>query len=395
MRCWSANHPGEIMAANPITPGPSQEHPRVVCIDDEPNVLSSLKLLLTRHYEVHTAGSGEEGLALLARLGQVPVVISDMRMPGMSGAETLREVAGRSPMTTRILLTGATDIEAAAEAINTGDLFRFLLKPCSADQLRAALGAGVELYRLRTAERDLLQRTLVGSIQALVEVLAIADPVAFGRIGRLKDLALAVAAKLGLGEPWHLEFAALVCQIGNISLPEATAKKLYGGQVLTMQERIQLEAALKLGPTVIKHIPRLERVRCILEELATHRPGGPATSTVETHILRAVLAYEALERTNKARSSAIQAFILRRNEFNSAVTDALLDVLGAVQPGNDAGVDVALHELRAGMVTATELRAVTGALLVPAGTEITAGLLARLMNFPKQQLPPRIQVQPS
>jgi FixJ family two-component response regulator len=378
-----------------MVPESFPERPRVICVDDEPNVLASLKLLLSRHYDVHTAGGGEEGLAMLARLAPVSVVICDMRMPGMPGTEYLRQVAQRSPASARILLTGETDIEAAAEAINTGDLFRFLLKPCAADQLRGALAAGVELYRLRTAEQDLLQRTLVGSIRALVEVLAIADPVAFGRIGRLKELALAVAATLGMGEAWHLEYAALVCQIGNISLPDATAKKSYGGQPLTMQERIQIEEALKLGPTVIKHIPRLERVMRILEELAASSSGSSSNLSVETHILRTVLVYEAMERTAKPRSAAIQAFIARSGEFDSSVSGALLEVLGAGKPKNDASIEVGVRELRAGMITAAELRAVTGALLVPAGTEITPSLLARLMNFPRQQLPSSIQIQPS
>lgn len=378
-----------------MIPESSLERPRVICVDDEPNVLSGLQLLLVRHYDVHTAASGEEGLALLARLAPVPVVISDMRMPGMSGAEYLRQVAQRSPTTARILLTGATDIEAAAEAINTGDLFRFLLKPCASDQLRAAVTAGLELYRLRTAEQDLLQRTLVGSIRALVEVLAIADPVAFGRIGRLKELALAVAAALGSAESWHLEYAALVCQIGNISLPDSTAKKLYGGQALTMQERIQTEEALKLGPSVIKHIPRLDRVMRILEELAANRSGSSANLSVEAQILRTVLVYEALERTNKSRSVAIQMFVARSRDFDPTVSNALLDVLGVGKPKNDGCIEVGLQELRPGMITATELRAVTGALLVPAGTEISASLIARLMNYPRQQLPPRIQIQPA
>jgi FixJ family two-component response regulator len=381
---------GENLTLREPNPETGADMPRVICVDDEPNVLASLKLLLSRHYEVHTATSGAQGLELLARLGSVAVVLSDIRMPGMSGAEFLRHVAERNALCTRILLTGATDIESAAEAINTGDLFRFLMKPCGADQLRAALSAGVELYRLKTAEQDLLQRTLVGSIRALVEVLSIADPIAFGRIGRLKELALAVAATLGLKEMWHLEYAALVCQIGNISLQETTAKKLYGGQTLTMQERLQVEAAGKLGPAVIKHIPRLDKVMIILEELANGRRG--ASASVETHILRTVLAYEAVERTSKNRTAAIQAFRPRLGEFDASVSGALLQVLGAGTAEGEKFSEVALLDLRAGMVTATEVRALTGALLVPSGTEITAGLLARLMNFPRQQLPPRVQV---
>jgi FixJ family two-component response regulator len=362
-------------------------------VDDEPHVLESLKLLLGRHYEIHVAVGGREGLELLTSLGDVSVVVSDMRMPGLSGAEFLAEVAKRSPASARILLTGATDIEVAAQAINTGDLFRFLLKPCDPEQLRAALRAAVELHRLRTVERDLLQRTLLGSIRALTEVLAIADPVAFGRIGRLKELTVAVATRMGIAELWQVEYASLVCQIGNISLPEATAKKLYGGQVLSIQEQLQVEAALKLGPNVIKHIPRLERVTRILEELALNRPGRSAHISIEAKVLAAVLAYEAIERTSRNRTAAIQAFELRREQFDAQVSQALLEVLGVFTQTGEEAEEIGLVSLRPGMITAAEYRSNTGALLVPNGTEITASLLAKLLNFPRQQLPPRIRVQ--
>ena len=374
-------------------PEPIPQRPRIICVDDEPNVLASLQLLLSRQYEVHTAESGQIGLELLTKLGSVPVIISDMRMPGMSGAEFLGEVAQRYPTSSRILLTGATEIEAAAQAINAGNLFRFLLKPCAPNQLRATLQAAIEQNRLLSAEQDLLQRTLLGSIRALTEVLAIADPVAFGRSGRLKQLTVSVASRLGLADLWQLEYAALVCQIGNISLPESTAVKLYSAQTLTVQERIQVEGALKLGPSVIKHIPRLEPVTRILEELASRQAKLSSPISRPAEVLRTVLAYEALERTAKKRSTAVQAFLARRADFDPDAARALLEELGEAVPKHDESIDLTLNRVQPGMVTAAEYRNVMGALLVPSGTEITASLLAKLSNFPTHQLPPYIQIQ--
>jgi response regulator RpfG family c-di-GMP phosphodiesterase len=365
----------------------SVSRPRILCVDDEPNVLAGLKLLLGREYEVHVADNGQAGLDLLQSLGSIPVVISDMRMPGMSGAEFLEGVAACSALTARVLLTGAADMEAAAEAVNKGDLFRLLIKPCPADQLRATLTAAVELHSLRSAEQDLLERTLIGSIRALTEVLGIADPVAFGRIGQIKQLALAVATRLGLPDRWQVEYAAMMCQIGNISLQESTAKKLYGGQSLTMQERIQVEEARKLGPAIIRHIPRLEHITRVLEELAApRRPDPQANESATAKILRAVTAFESLERTSKTRAIAIQAFVARRHEFDVGTANALLETLGAVVQDSGDGIEIGFTELRPGMVTAAEYRSVTGALLVPNGTEITPSLYAKLMNFPRQQL---------
>jgi FixJ family two-component response regulator len=366
----------------------------ILCVDDEPSVLSSLQLLLSRDYDVHTACGGPEGLEMLAKLGPVPVVVSDMRMPGMSGAEFLAEVAKRSPSSAGVLLTGVTDIEAAAAAINAGNLFRFLLKPCAAEELRSTLKAGVEQHRLKTAEKELLERTLMGSIRALTEMLAIADPVAFGRTARLKELAVMAASRLAIWDTWAVEYAALVCQIGNISLSTETARKLYGGETLTMQEKLQVEAATKLTPAVVKHIPRLEQVTKILEDLASERAQKGGNICDGAKILRAVLAYEALERTSRTRSIAINMFQSRRGEFDAASVNALLEVLGAPAQSTDDATEVEVSQLKPGMVINTDFRSVTGALLVPSGTEITAGLLAKLLNFPKQQLPQKIRIRP-
>jgi FixJ family two-component response regulator len=370
------------------------ERPHILCVDDEPNVLASLKVMLAKQYDVHVASSGLGGLEILAALDSISVVISDMRMPSMSGAEFLHQVATRYPTTSRILLTGASDIEAAVDAVNLGNLFRFLLKPCTPEQLRGALEAAVAQHRLLTSERDLLQRTLVGSIRALTEVLGIADPVAFGRINRLKQLAGSVAERMNIDERWPIECAALVCQLGNVSLPEATAKRLYAGSVTSVQERLQVEAAAKLAPGVIKHIPRMEPVVRILEEFASSRPSNHAQLSAGTRILRAVLVYEAFERTSKTQAIAAQAFQAKRGDFDDGVANALLHILGVRAPEMDGSLQVRTDQLRAGMTTAAEIRSPNGMLLVPAGVEISAGLVARLSNYTASSLPPYVAIRP-
>ena len=300
---------------------------RIICVDDEPNVLASMKLML-REYQVHTATSAAQGLNLLETLDPVAVVISDMRMPQVSGVQFLKEVAARYPMTARVLLTGASDMEAAVEAVNLGNLFRFLLKPCPPEHLRATLRAAIEHHRVLTSERDLLQRTLLGSIRALAEVLRIADPVAFGRTGRLKELACAVARHLKL-EVWPVEYAALVCQLGNISLPEATATKLYANLETTAEEGVQIDAAYRLAPDIIKHIPRLEPVRRILEDLAAARQGNLENMDPGARVLRLILVYEGLERSNNNPSNALEVLQQRAEAFDTAVFDALRQVLGS------------------------------------------------------------------
>jgi DNA-binding NtrC family response regulator len=119
---------------------------RILCVDDEPNILRSLKWLLQRQFEVTVAPGGREALALLAE-GDFDVVVSDQRMPDMSGAELLREVRRLSPRSMRILLTGYSDIQAILRSVNEGEVFRFIHKPWDVNELPELIGQAAHIAR--------------------------------------------------------------------------------------------------------------------------------------------------------------------------------------------------------------------------------------------------------
>ena len=119
---------------------------RVLFVDDEPNILDSIRRQLRKSYDIVTATSGIEALALLKATGPVALVISDMRMPGMNGAELLTTIRDDYPETVRMILSGQADLESTIAAINDGHVFRFLTKPCHEEGLRRAVNAGLEQY---------------------------------------------------------------------------------------------------------------------------------------------------------------------------------------------------------------------------------------------------------
>lgn len=123
---------------------------KILFVDDEPNVLRALeRLLMDEQYTLLKAGSGDEGLQLLEENEPVPLVISDYRMPGMSGVEFLKTVYERWPETVRIVLSGYADTAAIVEAINEGHIYKFIPKPWNDDQLRVTIAKAVEVYFLR------------------------------------------------------------------------------------------------------------------------------------------------------------------------------------------------------------------------------------------------------
>ncbi len=114
----------------------------VLFVDDEPRVLSSMRALFRRDYNVHLANSGNEALELLEQQ-DMDVIVSDQRMPGMTGVDVLKACKQRAPRAMRILLTGYADKDAIAASINEGEVFRYLTKPCARDTLKETLALAV------------------------------------------------------------------------------------------------------------------------------------------------------------------------------------------------------------------------------------------------------------
>lgn len=200
---------------------------KILFVDDELEVLEGYKRILRRDFQLTTVLNGEEAIAEIARNGNYEVVVSDMLMPGMDGIQLLSRVRGISPQTIRVILTGHADIENAMNAVNDGAVFRFLTKPCPAEVLKRTLTACLVQYHLVTAERDLLENTLMGAIKVLTDVLSLANPAAFGRSLRIKRYVQHMVRALQLEMPWRYEAAAMLSQLGCITLDPELLEATY------------------------------------------------------------------------------------------------------------------------------------------------------------------------
>lgn len=143
-----------------IKPAVARIRPRVLCVDDEPQVLAALRDTLRRQYDITTETSPRAALDRLVQDEPFAVLISDYYMPGINGAELLRRARGLAPNVVRVLMTGHASLEAAISAVNEGNIFRFLTKPCPPATLVAAIEDSIEQARLLTADRQLVERKL-------------------------------------------------------------------------------------------------------------------------------------------------------------------------------------------------------------------------------------------
>jgi len=382
---------------------PATKMPTVLCVDDERRILEGITLILRREFEVLTASSGQDALNLLSQRADTAVVVSDMKMPEMDGASLLAKVREMAPACTRILLTGETGQQTAVAAVNDGQIFRFLTKPCSPDKLVTAVRAALRQHQLITAEKVLLQETVLGSIRALVDVLAIVNPVAFGRGGRIKRLAMRLAEAAGMPPSWELEAAALLSQIGYVSLPVELLEKAINGERLNTDEALLLGEAPKLTQGLLARIPRLENIAAALT-LATHGTLKMAVSAeVEAMatVLMLVLELDFLTNQPNGAGDAIATLQSRYEKKHGQLLKHLAELcgMGESTPGASApGAstprvrELRLQEVQPGMILMDDVRNDVGILLVSRGYEVSQSFVDRMRNFGEKILNEKVRV---
>lgn len=361
---------------------------KVLCVDDEPNILEGLTLHLRRRYDVLSAPGGAAALAILEADPSIAVILSDMRMPGMDGATFLGRARQLVPDATRILLTGQTELGMAIEAVNTGQLFRFLTKPCSPVTLLAAVEAGAAHHRLLNSERVLLEETLQGCVKTLTELCALTNPLSFGRASRLKGLVSELAVKLNLRERWPVEVAAMLSQLGAMTLPVEMAEKFYYGTPLTAEEQKVIERLPQVTERLLGHIPRMEHVRSILSTyMRPYRRGevvclnpAPEAVTRGAHMLKAALDFDVLESSGLSEVVAINTMRSRADQYEPEVLEALASIRRR-QDTQSRVCELPLDALREGMVLVEDVRLASGNLFVARGYQVKVGFVERARNF--------------
>lgn len=344
---------------------------KILLVDDEPNILQGFKRSLRRAYDVELAVGGPAALEAIAKQGPFAVIVSDMQMPEMSGVELLRQVQSINSQTVRVMLTGNADQKTAVDAVNQGNIFRFLNKPCSTEQLAQALDAGLEQYRLITAEADLLNKTLSGSVQVLTQVLSLVLPNAFGLTHEARKLARHVAGTLGLEPLWQIEMAAMLMHLGCVSLPKETLEQyLSGGELGPADAKLVAETP-KMGHALLAAIPRLRAVAKII--LAQHDPPEDPTP-LASRIIRVIGDYQLFYKYDAGTA-------FRKLDDSSRYDPVVVDAFAKAISESSSRTEVSVATLRDGMVLAADVTDTSGRLLIAGGLEVHQAMIQKLSCF--------------
>jgi len=247
--------------------------PRILIVDDEAAVLEGLAALLGRRFQVTTAVGGRAGLAVLADDPGFAVIVSDMNMPGMTGARFLCEARTVATDAVRLLLTGSNDLEDAVAAVNEGQIFRFLTKPCPSEVLIAAVDAAVHQHDLQASAHRRLQESLTSSIRALARAIDAKDPSTRMHSERVAHLATRIAEAMGwpAGGVGLLRDVGLVHDVGKIGVPDAVLLK--PGR-LTDDEFEIVKPHAALGAEIVSEILTPEQVSWVRHHHERYDGGG-------------------------------------------------------------------------------------------------------------------------
>lgn len=402
----------------------------ILCIDDEPNVLSALKRLLRpTGYRVITAEGGAQALSLM-ETQPVHLVISDMRMPLMSGAELLHQVYERWPSTARVLLTGYADMSSTIAAINEGRIHRYITKPWNDGELMAVVKDAHDLHALRAEKSRLTELTLkqndelkslnatleqkveartadlarineqvkknyFNSIKAFSHLIELRGGHLMGHARKVADLGRKIAKTMGLNDAQTHEIfiAALMHDIGHIGLSDQILASPVSK--LTPADAARYRLHPTLGEQALMGLDDLQPVAALIRSHHERHDGCGFPDGLEgdeipigARILAVADTYEDLQAghcISEQLSPAEARTLIERGkgtQFDPAVVDAFLSLFTtpidapAIPP-----LMLSSGELRPGMLLAQDLKSNEGVMLLATDHVLTATLIDRIRLF--------------
>lgn len=417
------------MSAAPESPAGSSA--TLLFVDDEPNILSALqRLFRPEGYRLFTAAGGAQGLEILEK-EKVDLIVSDMRMPHMDGAQFLEQAARRWPHVIRILLTGYADLGSAVAAVNKGNIYRYLSKPWEDNDIKLTVARALEKQRLeaqverqnaelkelnsnletrvkaRTEEvrqvlaqleltHEELKKSYATSVKVFASLIELRQQHATGHVSRVAEHMHALIPRMRLPEAdvQALQFAALLHDIGKIGFSDRLLQTPY--ERLAADDRQLFHQHPIIGQTALLALESLQDTANLIRAHREHIDGSGYPDglrgdqiPIGARALLVVVDYDdllhgMLTGTPLAPKAAQDLLIANKGKrYDARIVELFIDVLRAPPPETD--MLVPSDQLQPGMVLSRDMRNTKGMMLLGKGRELTAVLIPRIRAIEKQE----------
>jgi putative two-component system response regulator len=360
-----------------------QPKSNIMVVDDQPANLKLLEDLLTQLG--HAVRSFPRGrLALDAAARNLPdLILLDINMPEMNGFEVCQKLKADDRLASIpvLFLSALNETRDKVNAFRSGGV-DYITKPFQVEEVSARVDTHLQLYRARQVERELLEKTLNGSVKALSDLAHLTSPSLTERSGALRNMVVHMAAHLHLPDPWQYELAAVLCLIGCITLPSDAFEHAYVGDKASAEELQMYRAHPDVGFRLLSRIPRLENVAEMIR-LQQVETSNWATNDVAERGSRMLKTAQELDRR-----------VLRGIPFPTACDQlraapgkypiALLDALKQYSPSRVHFEVKRLlsQQLSPGMILEDDVVTDEGSLtVISKGTTLTVTLIERVQNF--------------
>ena len=381
----------------------------LLLVDDEPNILKSLlRLFRSEHYIIYTAENGVAGLDILQQ-HPIDLIISDMRMPQMNGAEFLALAAALSPETIRILLTGFADIDSTIAAVNKGKIYSYLNKPWEDNELKIHIANALEQKRMREERQQLfdiinqqnnqlkdlnahleekieartvqlrstlnkldrahksLEKQYTDTVLAFAKIIEMRPGIKSGQSKYITEKAVLVARELGVSaeDKKNILYAGMLMQIGKMSLPDSLLSQSF--HLMSSQDKQRYLQHAVEGESLLNGLSQLKVASRIIRHQYERYDGSgfPDSLTKQniplgSRILNVIRDYVAclegsMTGTEMPVGTALGRLIVRKdNYYDPDVTDAFIKVLN----DSDADIETELPDVEKSWKTSTVLNEV-------------------------------------
>jgi len=360
---------------------------KILLVDDEPNVLSALRRQLRDRYDVTVESDPALALLEFDKRNPYAAVVSDYRMPRINGIDFLNEVKKICPETTRLMLTGYADLDNAIAAVNDGNVFRFMTKPCEKETLLRHVGDAVNQFELVTARKVLLEKTLKGSIELLSEITSLVNPEAGARINRVRRVVQYMVRKKGAKDHWRYDIATMLSQLGTLILPPSTLNLLLDGQDLDAEQAQMFEMHPVVAQSLIAKLPRLESIsQMVAYQLKGFDGTGTPRDAVKgediplgARILKLALDYDLALLREDTPQKAFLSIERRMDEYDPELIHFLEEMLGV--EARHQRLRVSVRSLCPGMILHEDIESNQGALLLRKSVELDKDKIDRILMF--------------
>lgn len=311
--------------------------PRLLLVDDDERLLSSLARVLKGSYDVQAESNPYRALVALEDDGPFAAIVCDLTMPGVDGIDFLERAHAEAPETPRVLLTGNATLPDSIEAVNRARISTFLTKPVAPSELMRWIDRAVVSHHDMVEDLTEGAEILEGSVDALMETLSIANPTAFSLTKRVTALADQYLQQNPRSDAWELSMAAKLCYLGSAALGADLSKRVLHGDQLAMGEDLLVGCVAGFTVDIVARIPRLATVEHILRH---HRSpaarGRNAEGPEGAQILGALTLLAELEAVSADAGEAAQRLLEQTPGFDLDLLEDVFDVflpIGEERPG--------------------------------------------------------------